>query len=506
VRTELWSALFLARVAVRLWQRNLAKTASVSQRAVTVFFGIFMVVAIVLSATVTVLLSSFFAQLALGTEVDDERSLLRLVFAGSMFSAVVYQLVLTASVPSHQAIENVLAPLPVSRRTARAALQGPPVLLGFAFTLLLGLPSVTVISRIGSHQGVSTHGVLSFLWACALVSLLVPATFHLVRGFFDDRLHVPAAYAAGLSVVVNLVIYGYLVGQDLLPRRELADTSWVAVLLPGRAVVEVTSASVSDPQRLLAAWCALVCWTGVAALLVVAVVNGRDTRQNSQYTRTLVGFEVPHSSRGALLWMELLAAVRLPQFVVVVLAAVCSTVAVPLLYHRVESLRPVIDQLAVLAVVVPSGFAVYSFGATKPYHWLARSLIGTSSSWIVPKLVLALVLPLILVTPFLVAMALVGMPGGQVLMMLGAGVLMSLVGVTTGLLVPFSVAEPLSATISAASAGLVWTAVTVGGRWGLGRLGVDSVSLATALTGVALLAAYLWISLRLCRPRELGVS
>lgn len=505
MRTELGTALFVARIAVRLWKRNLAKTASVSDRAVTVFLVAFTVIALGLSTTVTVLLSSFFEQIAAGTELDDERALLRLVFAGSMFSAVVYQLVLAASVPSHQAIEDVLAPLPLRRWTGRAALQGPPVLLGLGFTVVLGLPTITVVSRIGSHQGVSIGGVAAFLWAAAVVCALVPSTFHIVRSFFD-RYHVPTGYAAGLSVVVNLVLYGYLIGQDLVPRRELADVSWTAVLLPGRAVVEVLSQRVSDVPRLIAAWCSVSGWTCLAVVGLVALIHSRADRHSSHYTRVFAGFGIPSSGLGARIWIEFLAAVRLPQFVVVVITVISSTASVPFLYHRVVELRPVIDQLAVFVVLIPAGFAVYSFGATRPYHWLARSLTSSPSSWIVPKLAVALLLPLCLVSPFLVAMALVGMSGGQVLTMACAGVVMSLVAVTTGLLVPFSVAEPLSATISAATAALVWTAVTIGGRWLLGRLGVDSSDVANGVTAVAVLGAYVWISLRLCRARDLSVS
>ncbi len=480
-------SIIVASATLTLWRRGLASSLSLTERAVVaVGFG-FLTVTAALGATLFWILEQFFSQIDPSRFRGDSTALMRLVLAGVFVGTLVFLLALSASAPQRTLLDNVLRMLPVRRRSRVMGTFVPVVALGFVFSLCLGIPSLAVVFQLGSGGAFSLAGLLGFLWLILWSAVAWPMLFFLARGFVTRVARLPSNYALAAASLVCIACGALLAARDLIPVERLAPESWWQALTPTRVLAQLLVGADGHGST-TQAWVAILAWTLVAVALVWAFLRSELATDERTTTRVLVGASFPRGSFAARLWLEAIVIVRLPQFLVTSLAVLLGTAAFPLLYGD-PRYSAVVDQLASLVVVVPAAIGIYSFGATAHSHWIARLTTGRSLSWVVPKIVASLIVPVAMIVPYVVLLALRGMPVARITDVLSLGFAMFATAALVGVLVPFLPGQALSATITSATTTVTWALLVVASRWVTGQLNSGDPAVGTVVAaGLMLLA------------------
>lgn len=478
----------IARTAATLWVRELAVVFGVKRRALMFALGAFAVAMLVFSVFLAWTLASFFSSVTDATPAADQRTLLRLVFAGLMLGSTVYFLVLCASLPSRDRLSTVLSLLPVEPWRGAVAVQLPAVIVGAAVAVVFGLPTLPMILKLVDPQRFSLPGIVAFLATILLAAVLVPALFFVIRDVCVRKLRLPVPYALAVAVVTVLVTVLSFSAADLVPRATMAPGEVATLLAPTRALSEVLQPASSEPIRLVVSGAALVTWfTGAFALAYLAVRTSRPIE-----ARTVAPPTVRIRPRGgrssALVTFEMVMVMRLPQFVVTVLVVVLCAAALPIVYAQPD-FRLAVDQLASLPVIMACAIGAYSFGATRRHHWVA-SLTTKTGTWCWPKMAATIVLSASLAVPYLVVASIAGIPAERIVDYATLGLGMWAAAALAGILVPFAQDQSLSATVTSASTVAIWAMSTFALRWAWSTVGVDSPVAAAVSWVVIVLAAY----------------
>lgn len=477
----------VSRVVRTLWRRELATILSVRESVVSVGLTAALVVGTALSILLWWLIGTLFSGVGIGDSVVDARPLLRLVFAGVLLGASTYQIILSTTVPNRTTLDNLLALTPVGRRSRSLGQLVPLLAIGFVCSLLLGFPSLAVVSRLVAGEPAALVGLTGIVWVTALATIAVPAVFVLARTAARRLLHLPSNYALLTATVVTAAACLAVAGRDLVPRQGIGAEAWWQLVTPTRALTDVLVGTAAPAPG--AAWVTCAAWSLAALGLAAASFSVRDAPDHSTATRLLVGAAAPRSRPGTLLWTELVQIVRLPQFVVVLLVAAVGTVALPLAWRQPE-LSAVADQVAGVFVLIPAALGMYSFGTTHRSHWLLTLHTGDRRLWIAPKATAAALVTVVVTTPFFVVMAFVGMPASRLLDLGSLAAVMICAGLLCGVLVPFIASQNLSATVTSATTVLTWAVIVLVVRWLDGQLALGMTVPVTLLGGALVLAAY----------------
>ncbi|MFF3026343.1 hypothetical protein [Microbacterium sp. NPDC057944] len=463
----------IASTSARLWRRELASVFGIRERTLLISVAVFGAAMVAFSAFLAWTLGAFVASVApASATLTDQRSLLRLILAGLMTGTTVYFLVVCSSLPPRDRLSNVLVVLPVTRWRSAVGTLLPAMGFGLAVAIVFGFPTLPMLVELVDPTRFRIESVGAFLGMIVLTALLVPGLFFTVRDVLIRVTRMPLAYSLALAVGVTLLAVFAVAGGDLIPRPSIdGDDLWSLLLLP-RAMSEVLQPEASDATRQLVAWGAVALWSLLAVGLVVAVLRSTVMLDGRVYASPSVRIPERGSSWTGALLFEVAVLTRLPQFVVSSLVLGLSTVALPLMFLQPEA-SAAVDQVVALPVVVAFALGAYSYGSTRRSHWCG-AVLGRPRLWVVSKLVACFLVSAVMAAPYLVMMALAGLPGERLLdvAMLGLGMWCS--AALAGVLVPFSVDQPLSATVTSATTAGLWTLSTFGTRWVFAEAKIES--------------------------------
>ncbi len=476
----------IALTTLTLWKRELARTLSLSERVIGVGSGVIVSVAVALSVTLYWVTSEFFSEFGGGEFFVDPRPLLRLVFAGVLCGTATYQVVLCVTTPNRSALANLLTLLPVKRHWKVLGQFIPIFGIGLLFSIVAGVPSLSIVFQLVGDGAFSLGGTLAFLWIALWVSTTVPAVFFLVRTLARRLVRLPPNYALVTAALVSALWVLGLAGADLIPRQLIEADQWWTSLSPTRALTDVL---VGHAATATLSWISLVAWSAIAVVLAVAMTRVRERADEQVSTRVLVGLPVPRRRFGSLLWFEIVSMARLPQFLISVLVILVGTIAIPAAYRSPE-LQSFADQLAPFLLVVAAAIGMYSFGSTYQSHWILRLATGGRVQWVLPKAIAALSLPAILCAPYLTLLVLAGVPLERVLDMASLALAMVGAALACGVLVPFVATQALSASITSAVTAVVWVLFVFGARFIDGYFELQQPLLATVIAALLLFGVY----------------
>lgn len=494
------SSVIVAGATMTVWRRGLARTLSLPDRAIVALVIGFAVLTTVLSATLYWIISQFFSGIDPAQFHGDARALLRLVFSGVAFGSLVFLLVLATSTPERTVLDNVLRLLPV-RRSARILGSSVPLLaLGFSMSFLLGVSSLAIVFRLASRDVAPILALAAYVWLMLWSAVSWPVLFFLVRSAAHRLVRLPSNYSLAVATVVCIAAGIVLVGIDLVPVERIGNEEWWQLLSPTRGLTELLVGSGGLSTAI--GWTSVGLWSCVAGALGWLYIHTASVSGDASSTRIFVGSDFPAGRFAARVWLEILVIVRLPQFLVASLVVIIGTLAFPILLG-VARFAAVVDQLAAIVVILPAAIGIYSFGATAPAHWLAHLLTGNRRRWLVPKLSASLVVPVVLVLPYLSLMFAAGLPVDRIADVVSLGFAMFVSAALAGIVVPCVPGQALSATITSAATAVLWAILVVGSRWIASSIGPMDPVVGT-LVGAGVLLCL--IPLVVLRSSEPGVA
>ncbi len=385
--------------------------------------------------------------------------MLRTAFSTSAVIGLLIIVVLAVSLPPRTALQSLVDLLPVRRVEAQLGQLLPVLALGSALGLVLSALVIALASQI--------LGPLAFWAACLLVvgnmaalQVLGLSVFLAASSLLSRRLRIPQQYATTLSGALVMVAALAAFSGDVLNLAARRGQGWsIGDLLVTRlAVKTVLHGSVLDGGGVLLWW---------AAGLVIFLAAGRLNQQSAGTggIRLLTGTTPPAGRFLSAVWIQLLIAVRTPQFVVTALSMAPLVVGVRWL-ASIDMMALAAPQIASGLPAVPFALSMYALGRTVKYRWLGAAVHGSWSWWVAPTGV-----------AYFLAGAAVGVfvyAGELVLGLLEIGdlasvaartVLVLCAGLLGGALAPYSEEQGLSVAASGFLTGLLVIASTMFVSW-----------------------------------------
>lgn len=441
-----------------LWTREVARLLGTTTRAVRIGAALGGVVAALFGLALAVV-----AGQQLTAEVPEElrSSLVRTSFAAAALTAGLVAVVLCVSAPARTALQNLLDLLPVSRAEARIGQLAPVLGAGLLYSAALTSTSVVVIVRTSPGAGGIVLGLFAYALLLMAVLLLTVGLFSLLQTAGRAGVRLPATYASTFAGVLAVAAVLAATAPDILAPPSAGAAGWSpAELLPSRTFARAAVSFDAGSAAGAAVW-----------MLLAALVLWVGSRQRSP-EGTRAGAPLLRGSRPLArnpwfgrLWVELLVAVRNPQFLVTALLLPLGVVAVAAL-RQVPAAMLIVPALAGALPVLPFVLAVQSVGRTMSVHWVPTLAAGSGAPWRWPKALAAASAGSFLAMPVLVAVLATGLiPVEQ----LPDVLLRCLLGLVTALLcgavVPYSEDQPLSATVGGFLLALLYMSSTLVVGW-----------------------------------------
>jgi hypothetical protein len=335
----------------------------------------------------------------------------------------------------------------------------PVLALGAAFGLVLSALAIALASQI--------LGPVAFGAACLLVvgnmaalQVLGLSVFLASSSLLRRRFRVPQQYATTVSGALVMVVALAAFSGDILNVTTRPGHGWTIgdLLVTRLAVKAVLQGSLLDVAGVLVWW---------AASLVVFLAAGRLNQQSvgTGGIRLLTGTTPPAGRFLSAVWIQLLIAVRTPQFVVTALSVVPLVVGARWL-ASIDMMALTAEQLASGLPAVPFALSMYALGRTAKYRWLGASVHGSWSWWVGPTGV-AYFLAGAAVAAFVYTAELVlGLvETGDLASVTARTVLVLCAGLLGGALAPYSEEQGLSVAASGFVTGLLVIASTMFASW-----------------------------------------
>lgn len=375
----------VARVSTLLWLRDLAALFHVSSKAVIAgVLGAFLS-----AVALGLILAAAATQSSIGVYPPELKELmLRTAFSSSSIIGLLTIVALAVSLPPRTSFQSLVDLLPASRLASQVG-QLVPV-LGLAATFGLALSGL-VIAVARQVLEPLAFGATLFAMVGNMLTLQMFAlgAFLALSSLLRRGLRIPHQYAvtaaAALVMAVGLGAFSrdvFTLGDDL--QLGAAQPWGVADLLVTRlTVVAILHGGLFQVVGVALWWAA-----GFAALLAAGRL--RHPGGSTSGIRLLTRTRPPQGAFLSSAWLEVLIAVRTPQFIVTALMAVPLVIGVRWL-GTARVMAPTAQQLASGLPAVPFALSMYAVGRTLKYRWLGAVVHGSRSWWIAPKAVAYLV-------------------------------------------------------------------------------------------------------------------
>lgn len=205
-----------------------------------------------------------------------------------------------------------------------------------------------------------------------------------------------------------------------------------------------TAGSISALPAQWQSWLLLLGWIGLAAALITFAASRNKVELDPGFPRVLQGWLPARGLRPALIWFEVLVAVRSPQIIVGLLTAVLLFTA-SLWCASTPQLSSVSPVIATSIPVVSAFNGLYAVGRTLPTRWVTFHISASSTAWIFPKVMAnfmvfgALCVLMTLITLSLSLVSIFDLPG------IGARALAAFfMALLAGMIIPYSRFQPFS--------------------------------------------------------------
>jgi len=441
-----------------LWTREVARLLGTTTRAVRIGASLGGVLAALFGLSLALVAGQ---QLTAEVPAELRSSLVRTSFAAAALTAGLVAVVLCVSAPARTALQNLLDLLPVSRAEARIGQLVPVLAAGLLYSAALTSTSVVVVVRTGSGPGGIALGLVAYALLLLVALVVTVGLFSLLQTAGRSWVRLPAPYAATFAGAVAIAAVLAATAPDILAPPSILAAGWSpAELLPSRIFARAAVSFEPGAAAAAAVW-----------MLLAALVLWAGSRQRGpEGTRT--GAPVLRGSRPLVrnawwgrLWVELLVAVRNPQFLTTALLLPLGVAALAAL-RQVPAAMLIVPALAGALPVLPFVLAVQSVGRTMAVHWVPALAAGGGAPWRWPKALAAATAGAGLALPVLIAILATGLiPVAQLPDIL----LRCLLGLVTALLcgavVPYSEDQPLSATVGGFLLALLYMSSTLAIGW-----------------------------------------
>lgn len=471
-------------VSLVLWTREVARILGTTTRAVRIGASLGGVVAALFGLALAVVAGQ---QLTAEVPAELRSSMLRTSFAAAALTAGLVAVVLCVSAPARTALQNLLDLLPVSRAEARIGQLVPVLAAGLLYSAALTSTSVVVIVRTSPGAGGIALGLVSYVLLLSAVLLLTVGLFALLQTAGRAGVRLPAPYASTFAGALSLAVVLAATVPDILAPPSTVVTGWSpAELLPARIFA---GAAVSFE---IGAASAVAVWMLLAALVLWAGSRQRGPEGARAGTPVLRGSRpLARNAWCGRLWLELLVAVRNPQYLTTALLLPLGVVAVAAL-RQAPAAMLIVPALAGALPVLPFVLAVQAVGRTMAVHWVPTLAAGAGAPWRWPKALAAAAAGASLAVPVLIAVLAIGLiPVSQLPDVLLRCLLGLVAALLCGAVIPYSEEQPLSATVGGFLLALLYMSSTLVIGWATGGAapGTDRLLiLAVAIVFAALFA------------------
>lgn len=383
------AVVVLGLAGLQLWVRTLARSLGAHRHTIVVGAAATVAVGLLLGFGTGAFL---LAELPWDLPEGLRGSMRVAAFAGVALVGTCVSIVGSLTAPRTTALRTLAMTLPVGSASRALGLHLPAVLLCLIFSLAFSGASVVAGVRAASSVG---HAVLTLLAVVALLIITVltaAAVLELIR-WSAERLRIPQPFSGSLAGALLLGCVGYVTIPELLPSvwapgvdavlREVSAYRSLAALLTSPTVVA---------SGIVAGWIALALSAALASYRLPEI------RRAPRTVLVARGGLPPRQPFLALVWFELLVALRAPQTWMTMLAAVAA-LAVAAAVSGLPGLGAMIAVLAGGSVLLPFAAPVYSVGRSMSSAWTVGVLGVQPFRWLVAKAVNAALVGAALAVP-----------------------------------------------------------------------------------------------------------
>ncbi len=488
----------IARASWLVWRRHTASTLGTTTRVV----GVGLALALVLCAALAVLVSAFIVGALTGggaLPADADLTVFtRLTAAGALIGGVLPQLLLAATRPRSNALDDLVAVLPVSATARSLGERLPTIALGAGFSIVLSSPLGSFLGLLLRDDPLRAACALAaHLGVIVVATLATPAAFEMLY-VLACRIRLPHAYATGAAAAVLIAGVAATAGLFLVPRRFVAEGA--VVLSPVESTARLAAARTLDSALVPGA--VLLGWATLALVLAVVAARHLPRVTAADYTRLWVGWVMRsgghRSGTGGVsagVAVHALQLVRLPQFLLLGVGPVL--LAALLVMPLPSEFAGVAEPLAGVPLVAPYALAMFGFGLTHSSSWWVRSTGRTHERIAVERLLAGV----LVAAPCALSAAalLVGFgttPIGTAALRLALGLVLCLAAALGGVLAPWSQQSALSTTITCAVTFLLFAIAVLPLQLAAETWAPATVPAAVAVSGMLLLAAWALVARR----------
>ncbi len=455
-------ALWIAQVTAKAWLRGTAHQLGISPAGMTRLAAFLMICAIANALLLASMLGftngtndiSIATIVVISTSVSLTSSLVAVLFAMLL--------------PPRTSLQLTLKLLPASRKAATLGGYTPVLLMASFVTSIAVLPVlvyVWVVTPLSDALvtsallgALSIIMMLTFLSLYTIVREAAAQVFGLAPHFANS---VSGFISIGVALLNSWVDYSTVLTHKVnLSSEDLSSTvsGAFSVLLLSLRQGRVDSAALF----VALAWC-------LAAGILIAIALGvsSDCMSTAQI-HTRRSFHVPQSSLLARSTIEAIQLLRSSQAMVlgVLVLAAAITQCVIFIFSTKSITIYALRVTAEMTLMAPFFIGVYSFGITRPSHWVGDLASGSRQHWIWPKLAGTLIASFTLFLPLATGMALVRLVDVlAVLELLPKAAVFWVSSVLAGTVLPHSTEQPLSSTVTNAAATAFLLIGTVGTAW-----------------------------------------
>lgn len=471
-----------------IWRRHTASTLGTTVRIV----GAALVVALLLCAGLAALVSAFILATIGGAGAlpsdADLTVFTRLTAAGALIGGALPQLLLAATRPRTNALDDLVALLPVTATARTLGERMPTVALGAVFAIVLSTPLGSFLALLLRDDPLRATGAIAVhLLLIGLAAIATPAAFESVYAL-GCRIRLPHAYAAGAAAVSLLALLAAATAPFLVPRPSTGDA--LTGISPVEAAAQLAGADAL--QSAVAPAAVLLGWAVACGVLAIVVARHAPRTATAEFTRLLTRMPPPVAAAGptaAGVAVHARQLVRLPQFLVLGVGPLL--LAVLLVTPLAHGLAAAAEPLTGVPLVAPFSLSMFAFGLSHGTSWWVRST-GRSHRRIAVDRLLASGL---VAAPCALLAAIVLVVTGTTsldaaLSRLVLGLVLCLAASLGGILAPWSHQSALATTITSAVSFLLFALAVTPLQLAAETWLPAATSAAVAVSGMLLLAAW----------------
>ncbi|WP_211206312.1 hypothetical protein [Acaricomes phytoseiuli] len=470
------AAKIVASTTVTVWEREVGEVLNLSGRKIRAACLGALLVCLLLGGVLAALTA---AQLTTQLPVELRTSILGTSFGSVVMTTGLVSMILCLSSPAGNALQTLLDMLPVARTAAYLGQHAPLMIMGFVFSLTLSSTAMVVAWQVAPGIPAALGSLVLVLIVIVIWQLLSVALFSVVSHYLGSMLRLPLQYRNSIAAAAVIAASLGSAATDVFSFTPRDSDSFTPLDL----LLNRVAADVSTTPTQWTSWLLLLGWATLAAVLMVLAASRYNVGAAAGFPRFFQGWLPSAGLRSALVWFEILVAIRNPQIIVTTLAAVPLLIA-SLWSASIPQLSSVSFAMASAIPVVPALNGLYAVGRTLPTRWVTTQISASATAWITPKLAANFLVCMLLSSLMMLVVLASSLITVTDIPSISARVLAALfMALLAGTLIPYSISQPLSTAAGGFILGILFllSSVTTSFLGGLiGTSAVPFISLAFA--------------------------